>query len=120
MHVIPPAIKNSAGELVHQESALDTISSLPSGERTALQKLESVCAAISRAINIPAALGDFPDHWFRERQDQQGAANQRARDILVNTFVTMGYGTDLSWWLYYSPTYKRYLLHIHFVSKRAG
>ena len=120
MHVIPTAIKNSAGELVHQESALDTLISLPSGERTVLQKLESICAAISRAINIPVILGAIPDHWFHQFQDQRGAENQRARDILVNTFETIGHGTDLSWWLYYSPTDKRYLLHIHFVSKRNG
>jgi hypothetical protein len=120
LHVIPTAIKNSAGELVHQESALDTIISLQQGEKTVLQKLENVCAAISRAINIPVVLGAVPDHWFRQFQDQQGATNQRARDILVDTFETMGYGTDLSWWLYYSPTDKRYLLHIHFLSKRNG
>lgn len=118
MHVIPTAIKNRAGELVHQESALDTIISLPSEKRTVLQKLESICAAISRAINIPVVLGTVPDHWFHQFQDQQGATNQRARDILVNTFETMGYGTGLSWWLYYSTTDKQYLLHIHFVSKR--
>lgn len=120
MHVIPTAMKNSVGELVHQESALDTIISLPSGERTVLQKLESVCAAISRAINITVELGAVPEHWFRQRRDQQGATNQRARDILIDTFETMGYGADLSWWLYYSPTFKKYLLHIHFVSKRNG
>jgi hypothetical protein len=120
MHVIPTAIKNSAGALVPQESILDSIISLPSGERTVLQKLESVCAVISRAINIPVELGTVPDHWFQQRRDQQGATNQRARDILGDTFETMGYGTDLSWWLYYSPTFKKYLLHIHFVSKRNG
>ncbi len=120
MHVIPTAIKNSAGGLAHQESALDTIISLPSGERTVLQKLENICAAISRAINIPVVLGTVPDHWFSQRRDQRGATNQRARDVLVDTFETMGYGTDLSWWLYYSPTFKKYLLHIHFVSKREG
>jgi hypothetical protein len=114
MHVIPAAIKNSAGELVHQESALDAIISLPQGETTVLQKLESLCAAISRAINIPVELGTVPDHWFRQIRDRQGATN------LVDTFQTMGYGTDLSWWLYYSPTFKKYLLHIHFLSKHTG
>jgi len=120
MHVIPTAIKNSYGELVQQESALDTIISLPSGERTVLQKLESICAAISRKINIPVEMGSVPEHWFHQHRDQKGATNQRARDILINTFETMGYGTDLSWWLYYSPTFKKYLLHIHFISKHNG
>jgi hypothetical protein len=120
MHVIPTAIKNSAGELAPQESVLDTIISLPSGERTVLQKLENICAAISRAINIPVVLGTVPDYWFSQRRDQRGATNQRARDVLIDTFETMGYGKDLSWWLYYSPTFKKYLLHIHFVSKRTG
>ncbi len=117
MHVIPTAIKNSAGALVPQESALDRIISLPSGERTVFQKLESVCAAISRSINIPVELGTVPEHSFRQRRDLQGATSQRARDILIDTFEKMGYGTDLSWWLAYSPTYKKYLLHIHFVQR---
>lgn len=120
MHVIPTAIKNSYGELAHQESVLDTIISLPAGERTVLQKLESVCAAISRGANIPAEFGTIPTNLLLQNRDQQGAERQRARDVLVRTFEAMNNEKRLSWRLLYGPGTKRYSLNIHFVSKRDG
>lgn len=120
IHVIPTAFKNSAGELVHQESVLDTIISLPAGERTVLQKLYSVCAAISRGANISVLPGTIPTNLFLQNRDQQGAARQRARDVLVKTFEAMNNETKLSWRLLYDPTDKGYFLNIHFVSKRDG
>jgi hypothetical protein len=120
MHVIPTAIKNSAGNLVHQESVLDTIISLPAGERTVLQKLYSICAAISRGANRSVLPGTIPSGLFQHYQDHQGASRQRARDVLVKTFETMDNDMKLSWRLLYDPTDKGYFLNIHFVSKRDG
>ncbi|MGH7806783.1 MAG: hypothetical protein ACRENT_01685 [Thermodesulfobacteriota bacterium] len=120
MHVIPTAIKNREGNLTPQGSVLDTIISLPAEERTVYQKLESICAAITRATKIPFVLGTIPDNWFSRERDQQGAMSQKARDVLVNTFEKMDYGTNLSWQLFYGPGTKRYVLNIHLVSKRGG
>lgn len=96
MHVIPTAIKNGEGVLVPQGSILDTIISLPAEERTVYQKVESICAAISRAANIRVELGTIPTNLFYQHRDQQGAASQRARDVLVSTFATIDSGTNLS------------------------
>jgi len=122
MHVIPTTIKNSEGQLVPQESVLDTIISLPAEERSAEQKLESVCSAISRATNIGVVVGTIPTNWFYRYRDQQGAASQKARDVLVNMFETMikDSGANLSWRLFYGPGEKRYVLNVHMVSKRDG
>jgi hypothetical protein len=120
MHVIPTSIKNSVGVLVPQGSVLDTIISLPAEERSVYEKIESICAAISRASNIPVELGRIPDNWFRRERDQQGANGQRARDILVNTFEKMDHETNLSWQLFYGPGRKRYSLNIQMVPKRKG
>ena len=116
MHVIPVAIKNSDGVVTPQGSVLDTIISLPAGERTVEQKLESICAAVSRATKIPVELGAYPTNMFHQRRDQHGAVSQRARDILVNTFESMGNGIKLSWQLFYSASLKTYLLNVHLVS----
>ncbi|MFN7947559.1 MAG: hypothetical protein U0Z53_19575 [Blastocatellia bacterium] len=118
LHVVPAAIKNKEGKLVPQGSVLDTVISLPAGERTILQKLESLCGAISRATSIPVELGTIPDNWFSRRQNRQGATNQKARDILVNTFATMDHGANLSWQLFYGPGTRRYILNIHLVRRR--
>ncbi len=117
MHVIPTAIKNSEGRLVPQGSVLDTIISLPAEGRTVYQKVESICAAISQATRIPVGLGAYPTNLFHQRRDQQGAANQKASDVLVDTFESIGSGTKLSWQLFYSASLKIYLLNIHLVSK---
>jgi hypothetical protein len=120
MHVIPTAIRNSQGRVVPQGSVLDTIISLPPGQRTVLQKLESICAAISRTTGIRIELGTIPDNWFSRAQDHQGAMGQRARDVLINTFASMESGMHLSWQLFYDPGMKFYALNIHFISKRDG
>lgn len=117
MHVIPTAIKNSGGVLTSQESVLDTFISLSAEDRTVERKLESICAAISQATGIPVNLGAYPSNLFHQRRDQRGAANQRARDVLVNTFESLGNGSKLSWQLFYSASLKMYLLNIHLVSK---
>ena len=118
MHVIPTAINNSAGKLASQESLLNAIITLPAEERTVYKKLESLCAAISRANNIRVELGTIPTNLFYQHQDQQGAVSQRARDVLVNTFATMNNGANLSWRLLYDPGFKTYALNIHLVSKQ--
>ncbi len=120
MHVIPTAIKNSKGVLVPQQSVLETIISLPTEERTVYDKLKSICAAIRHATRIPVVLGTIPEGWFRRERDKQGAARQKARDVLVNTFATMDYGTNLSWRLLYDPGDKIYVLNIRLVSKQVG
>ena len=120
MHVIPTAIKNTEGRLVPQGSVLDTIISLPPGERTVLQKLENICATISRATNTPFILGTIPENSFRRYWAKEGVNNQKARDALISTFATMNYGANLSWQLFYGPGTKRYVLNIHLVSKQGG
>ncbi|HKX32561.1 MAG TPA: hypothetical protein VJ302_33050 [Blastocatellia bacterium] len=118
MHVIPTAIKNRKGQLVPQESVLDMRISLPAKERTVVQKLEDVCAALSQATQVRVELGTIPESWFSRHRDSQGAVRQRARDILIDTFKTLDFGTNLSWRLLYGPRSNRYSLNIHLVSKR--
>jgi hypothetical protein len=101
---------------------LDAVISLPVEERTGDWKLETICAAISRATQIGVVVGTIPTNWFHQHQDEQGAASQTAREVLVNMFETMTKDseTKLSWRLLYDPGDKRYALNIHMISKRNG
>jgi len=119
MHVIPTAMKNSDGTLVPQGSVLDTIISLPAVDRTIYEKMESICAAITRAGNMQVELGTIPTNLFLQHQDHQGVVSQTAREVLVDTFEKMDYGTNLSWRLLYGPGTKKYILNIHIVSKHS-
>jgi Protein of unknown function (DUF1553)/Protein of unknown function (DUF1549) len=122
MHVIPTTMKNAGGALVPQVSALDTIISLPAVERSVERKMAAICETVSRASDIPMVLGSYPTNSFIQSSDRQGATNQKARDVLVDTFesMTKESGPCLSWRLNYSPGYKRYVLNIHVVSKPKG
>jgi hypothetical protein len=122
MHVIPTTMKNAEGALVPHESALDTIISLPEEDRTVEQKMAAICEAVSRVSLTRVELGSYPTNWFIQSLDRQGATNQKARDVLVDTFesMTRESETRLSWRMYYGPGYKRYVLNIHWVSKPKG
>jgi hypothetical protein len=119
MHVIPAMIKNRDGTLVLQESLLDTLISLPAVERTVYEKMDEICKAVSRAANMHVGLGMVPNNWFHGRTDQQGAKNQKAKDVLISTFEALEDGTNLSWRLFYGPG-RGYSLNIHYVAKQNG
>ncbi len=117
-HVIPTAIKNEAGDLAPQESVLDTMITLPAGERSGMQTLETICAAISQANQTQVVVGTVPLNLFIQHRDRRGAASQRARDILVNLLEATKTGANLSWQLLYDPGQKMYALNIHQVPSK--
>src|SRR5262245_27189861 len=84
LHVIPREINNSDGQLMPQDSILDTKISLTAGERTEMQRLEAICSAITEATKIPVWVGTVPTNLLLQHRDSEGAAQQKARDVLVN------------------------------------
>jgi hypothetical protein len=119
MHVIPTAIKNSHGQLMPQDSILETRISLTAEQRTGLEKLRSICSAITQATKIQVTVGTVPINLLVHHRDSQGATRQRARDVLVNLLESVNNGTNWSWQLFYDPTpiLKGYALNIHQVLK---
>ncbi|MCI0664183.1 MAG: hypothetical protein L0220_24255 [Acidobacteria bacterium] len=115
LHVIPKAFKNIDGQIAPQESILDTIISLPAGEKTVEQKIENICAAISQSTKTPVRLGQYPTNMFNQHRDHQEVVDKSARDVLVETFKSMNSKANLSWQLFYSPSFKIYVLNIHMV-----
>jgi hypothetical protein len=115
IHVIPTASKGASGKLAGTKSVLDTLITLPAKERTGIQTLEAVCAAISHATGVRVIVGTVPLNLFMQHKDQQGVAGQQARQVLVQLFEMMGNERKLSWQLFYGPGTKRYVLNIHMV-----
>jgi hypothetical protein len=113
MHIIPTAIKNTNGELMPQNSILETRISLTAEPRTGLQKLESICSAITLATDIPVKVGMVPTNLLLQHVDSQGAEHQRARDVLTDLLESAAGGANLSWQLFYGPDVKYYALNIH-------
>jgi len=119
LHVIPMAIKNSHGQLMPQESILETRISLTAKERTGMEKLERICSATSQATKIRVGIGIVPENWLSRHRDSKGATRQRARDVLVSLLESLGNSAKWSWQLFYdpSPGLQVYVLNIHPVIK---
>jgi hypothetical protein len=113
MHVIPATSKNGAGEVAPSESVLDALITLPAGERNGVRMLGVICAAVSKATGARVEVGVIPTDLFMRYQDQQGAMNEKARDVLANRLESMKDGPKLSWQLLYDPGLKMYFLNIH-------
>lgn len=120
IHVMPTAFRNRAGELVPQESVLNSSITLPAGRRSGLQSLEALCTAVSEATQMRVVVGTIPLKLFMQPRNQQGAAGERARDVLVNMLEDIKSGTKLSWQLLYDPGMQMYVLNIHEVPTPNG
>jgi len=113
IHVIPTAVKNTAGALTPQESVLDAVISLPAEDRTGMQLLDAICVSVSQATETRVVVGTIPLNLFVKRRTQRGAANQKARDVLATMLEDIKSGTNLSWRLFYDPGMRMYVLNIH-------
>jgi hypothetical protein len=115
IHVIPTAIKDKSGRLTPQKSVLDIVVTLPAKERTGLETLQTLCAAISTAAHVRVVVGIVPIGLFLQHKDQYGTAGRKAREVLVQLFERVGKGMRLSWQLFYDPGLRMYALNIHVV-----
>src|SRR5258705_4950464 len=122
VHVIPTAYKNSAGTLVPLQPVLDSLISIPAEERTGMQSLEALCAAVSEVTQTKVVVGTADVNLFAGHSYQLGAKDEKARDFLVRLLGNVRVAgrlddTDLSWRLLFDPTEKFYALNIHGVRK---
>jgi hypothetical protein len=113
IHVIPTAVKDTAGALTSQESVLDAVISIPAEDRTGMQLLDAICVSVSQATETRVVVGTIPLNLFVKRRTQRGAASQKARDVLATMLEDIKSGTNLSWQLFYDPGMKMYVLNIH-------
>jgi len=115
IHVIPTAIKDRSGKPRPNKSVLDALITLPDKERTGLQTLEDLCAAIGRTMQVRVIVGTIPEGLFLRHKDKYGVTDQKARNVLIHLFEATGQGRRLSWQMFYGPGTKMYVLNIHTV-----
>lgn len=122
IHVIPTAYKNNAGTLVPLQPVLDSLISIPAEERTGMQSLEALCAAVSEVTQTKVVVGTVGLNLFGGHSNQLGAKDEKARDFLLRLLENIRVAarlddTDLSWRLFFDPKDKFYALNIHGVRK---
>jgi len=122
VHVIPTAYKNITGTLVPLQPVLDSLISIPAEERTGIQSLKALCAAVSEVTQTKVVVGTVDRNLFAGHSYQLGAKDEKARNFLVRLLGKVRVAgrlddTDLSWRLLFDPTEKFYALNIHGVRK---
>jgi hypothetical protein len=117
IHVIPTAIKNERGKVVAQSSVLDALISVPKAERSGLQTLDAICAAVSQVTGTKVVFfgGPFNNLYLRYRNKEE-ITRRPARAALAEILIKIGNGTPLSWQLLYEPGMKMYGLKVQVVS----
>lgn len=111
IHVFPTAGRDVSGRITAQKSVLDEVINLPAQERTGLQTLEALCAAVSKATGQRVVVGTIPDRLFDQYKDRK-ERKLKARDALVQLLEEARNGARLSWRLLYDPGLKIYALNI--------
>lgn len=120
IHVIPIASKNERGQVVPQASVLDAVISLRKAQRSGLETLEAICAAVSQVTGTRVVVGSAPLNAFLRYRNEEGITRKPARGALAEILAKIGHGTPLSWQLFYSPTLKMYVLNVHEVRPLAA
>jgi hypothetical protein len=112
-HVIPSQVKDASGRWVHQASILDIPITFPEKERSVLETLETITAAISSATQMKVAIGTIPLNLFVRRRTTQSASIEPAREALIRTLESTN--RRFSWRLLYDPGMKMFALNVRSV-----
>jgi hypothetical protein len=86
--IVPIGNVDREGRAVSMVSLLDAPINFPFRERTALEMISEICASLSRG-DRPVQFGSAPAGAL-SRSALDGAANERARDVLMRTLERSG------------------------------
>jgi hypothetical protein len=114
-HVIPTRSANSKGIQTPRQSLLETRVTIEEGERSVLDEVRLVLAAVSKATGVYVFLGSGYDRRLYVRTVHRRAVKEGARDLITRTLNATG--RDFSWRLLCTPGYPRQdcALNIHLV-----
>jgi len=116
-HVVPIAVKGEDGGLVEAGSVLDAKIDLLKEERTGLETLEAICAALHQVTGEHVVLGLTPLNWLIDRRVSVGASDEAARAVLGRVLAGIEPSMSWSWRLFYDPGLKWHVLNLYVVPK---
>lgn len=132
--IVPIRVREASGILVPDQSPLEVRISLPDLERTDLETLYAICAAIQANSGRTVRVGTTPFLGLRSSDTRGsyyvtiGASNEPARGVLQRTLaglqwadpLTQGPILKMAWWLLYDPGERVYALNVHQVFRGAA
>ena len=111
-HIVPTKVLNESGVLADYVPPLETLISLESGERTLVEVVQSIVAAVSSESGSKIMVGATPTNAMHVRVHVDGV-KQRAR-VLLAQYLAFAQ-RRISWRLFYDPGMKLYVLNLHWV-----
>jgi len=114
-HVTPNEVEDRDGNWAPQSSILDVAISLPEKERTGMDTLLDICAAVGRSSHVRVDVGTTPINVIAHYRSTLSANEESARSVLMRALD--GTNRKLTWMLLYDPQGKSYVLNILVVPK---
>jgi hypothetical protein len=105
LHVKPSEVSDSNGTCVRQGSIMDTLISVPAGQRDGGDLLQAICDDIQKETGYKVGIGpSVPGHYLARYKTSQGIPKETARaaiaDLLDQASVTGIFDWD---WYYGLP-----------------
>jgi len=110
IHVIPVSFRDATGRLVPLSPVLDTVISLPAANRSTIEALEALCAAVTESAKVQVGMFTAPINLLSRNQFSEAVYNETARDVL--TRILKSTQRKLVWQLIYDVNTKLYGLNI--------
>lgn len=111
IHLIPTSVTNEAGLVAPVAPVLDANITLPRLNGPAINAIEALCNAVSKASGVTVVAGTFPVNLFAKISVDLRAENANARETLKALLAQLP--GKFSWQLFYDPGLSLYALNIH-------
>jgi hypothetical protein len=113
-HVVPRQLSNAKGDRISQDSILDTVIGIPSGERDDAQLLDEICNQIQKQTGYRIDIGPGAIN-MHDKPRIQGIEGQTARAAIERVWDSESSPGSFVWDLYYDPSDKSYGLSFSYV-----
>ncbi len=120
LHVVPNKVLDASGALVHQDSVLETVITVPPARRTGGQLLQAICDAVrSKTGNVIEIGPSLPSNYLARFETKEGITNLPAANAIANLLDAASPKAIFDWDLYYDPADRSYMLNFAYVDPAA-
>ena len=89
LHISPRRVRNRLGHYVLYQSLLDLPISVEPTDRSALELVDLLCSAVSRASETPFEVGSINLGYWRRQRSALGGQNVPARELLLELLAEL-------------------------------
>ena len=120
LHVVPDRVLDASGALVHENSVLETVITVPAAQRNGGQLLQAICDAVRSKTGTKIEIGpSVPSNYLARFETKGGITNVPAATAIANLLDAASPKAIFDWDLYYDPADKSYMLNFAYVGSAA-